>query len=114
MSQPHPSFRALHVAQDLIAALPDVIRAVATHDRPLADQLRRAAQSVLLNLAEAGGHAGGNRRQRVHSAFGSALETKAALHVALHWRYADAAKVADAHELADRVSALCYRMLHPR
>ncbi|MCB9630647.1 MAG: hypothetical protein H6721_00620 [Sandaracinus sp.] len=45
MSQPIPTFQALNLSYDLIAALPGVLKAVARHDRPLADQLRRAAQS---------------------------------------------------------------------
>ena len=48
MSQPIPTFQALNLSYDLIAALPGVLKAVARHDRPLADQLRRAAQSVVL------------------------------------------------------------------
>ena len=114
MSQPTQPFQALSLANDLIAALPDVLLAVARHDRSLADQLRRAAQSVVLNLAEAGGHTGGNRRLRFQSAFGSAQETKAALHIARCWRYAESTKVAEAHELADRVARICWRMLNPR
>ena len=70
MSQPIPTFQALDLSYDLIAALPGVLKAVARHDKPLADQLRRAAQSVALNLAESTGHEAGNRRQRIQSAWG--------------------------------------------
>ena len=114
MSQPNQPFQALSLAYELIAALPGVLASVARHDRPLADQLRRATQSVVLNLAECSGHAAGNRRLRVESAFGSAQETKAALHIARCWGYADSAKVAEAYELADRVARVCWRMLRPR
>ena len=114
MSQPHPTFRPLQLAYDLIAALPELVRAVARHDRPLADQLRRAAQSVVLNLAESGGHEGGNRRLRYQSAFGSAQETKAALHIARCLGYVDAADAERAYVLADRVAGACWRMLHKR
>ena len=114
MSQPTQPFQALSLAYELIASLSTVVAAVARHDRPLADQLRRAAQSVVLNLAECSGHSAGNRRLRVESAFGSAQETKAALHIARCWGYADSAKVAEAYELADRVARVCWRMLRPR
>ena len=114
MSQPIPTFQALNLSYDLIAALPRVLKAVARHDRPLADQLRRAAQSVVLNLAESGGHDGGNRRLRYQSAFGSAQETKAALHIARCLGYVDAADADRAFRLADRVAGACWRMLHKR
>ncbi|MCB9625241.1 MAG: four helix bundle protein [Sandaracinus sp.] len=106
--------QALNLSYDLIAALPGVLKAVARHDRPLADQLRRAAQSVVLNLAESGGHDGGNRRLRYQSAFGSAQETKAALHVARCLGYVDAADAERAFRFADRVAGACWRMLHKR
>ncbi|MCB9612001.1 MAG: four helix bundle protein [Sandaracinus sp.] len=114
MSQPIPTFQALDLSYDLIAALPDVIRAVSRRDRSLADQLRRAAQSVALNLAESTGHEAGNRRQRIRSAFGSAQETKTALRIARGWRYVDAADAERAYVLADRIAGACWRLLHKR
>ena len=114
MSQPIPTFQALNLSYDLIAALPDVIRAVSRRDRSLADQLRRAAQSVALNLAESTGHEAGNRRQRIRSAFGSAQETKTALRIARGWRYVDAADAERAYVLADRIAGACWRLLHKR
>ncbi|MEZ4247555.1 MAG: hypothetical protein R3B99_04865 [Polyangiales bacterium] len=50
MSQPPQPFRAL-VAYQLIESLGPVIPVIRKHDASLADQLRRAAQSVALNLA---------------------------------------------------------------
>ncbi|MCB9621879.1 MAG: four helix bundle protein [Sandaracinus sp.] len=82
--------------------------------RSLADQLRRAAQSVALNLAESTGHDAGNRRQRIRSAFGSAQETKTALRIARGWRYIDAADAERAYVLADRIAGACWRLLHKR
>ncbi len=55
---------------------------VGRHDRNLLDQLRRAASSVPLNLAESDGVQGGNRRQRRLTALGSAREVGACLDVA--------------------------------
>ncbi|MCB9630761.1 MAG: hypothetical protein H6721_01205 [Sandaracinus sp.] len=48
MSQPPQPFRALHVAYQLIESLGPVIPVIRKHDASLADQLRRAAQSVAL------------------------------------------------------------------
>ncbi len=65
-----------------------IFRVVAQVDRNLADQLRRAATSVPLNLAESDGMSGGNRRQRRLSALGSAREVVACLDVAEAMGYA--------------------------
>ena len=50
---------------------------IARHDRDLARQLRRAATSVPLNVAEGAGSGGGNRRLRYETAQGSAREVSA-------------------------------------
>ena len=109
MSQPTQPFRALSLSYDLIEALSSVIPAVRRCDASLADQLRRAAQSVALNLAESTGNTRGNRRLRIESAFGSAQE-KAALHIARCWGYVDAASVERAFGLADDIAKLCWRL----
>lgn len=110
MSQPNQPFQALSLAYDLVEALSSVIPAVRKHDRHLADQLRRAASSVALNLAESTGNRDGNRRLRIETAFGSAQETKAALHIARCWGYVDAAAAQRAFELADRVAQMCWKL----
>ncbi|MFO0681753.1 MAG: four helix bundle protein [Sandaracinus sp.] len=51
-------------------------------DRSLVDQMRRAAASVPLNLAESDGVTAGNRRQRRLTALGSARELGACFDVA--------------------------------
>lgn len=48
-------------------------------------QLRRAASSVSLNLAEGSGRAGADRRQHFRFARGSALESRACLLVGHAW-----------------------------
>jgi len=76
------------------------------HDRSLAHQLRRAAQSVTLNLAESAGHHGGNRRLRNESALGSAYETWACLRIARSWGYIATNSAGDALAIVDRVAAM--------
>jgi four helix bundle protein len=110
MSQPPQPFRALSLSYDLIEALSSVIPAIREHDASLADQLRRAAQSVALNLAESTGNSRGNRRSRIETAFGSTQETKAALHIARCWRYVDEAAIRRAFDLADDIAKLCWRL----
>ena len=76
---------SLQVCRDCVP----VIRKIAGVDRNLADQLRRAVASVPLNVAEGDGQVGGNRRQRLLTALGSARETNAVLDVALAMNYLD-------------------------
>jgi four helix bundle protein len=52
-------------------------RVVREQDKALADQMKRAAQSVVLNIAEARGSDAGNARSRFATACGSAKEVRA-------------------------------------
>ena len=63
----------------LLSTLRPVIAGISRQDRDLARQLRRAATSVLLNLAEGSGQRGGHRRERHRTALGSALEVRACI-----------------------------------
>ena len=60
---------------------------IARQDGDLARQLRRAASSIALNVAEGSGVHGGNRRQRYATALGSARETLACFDVAVAMDY---------------------------
>ena len=74
---------ALEVARDAAVAA----KLIALQDIDLAKQLRRAAASVPLNLAEGAGVSGGHRRQRYMTALGSARETRACFDVAVALDY---------------------------
>ncbi len=78
------------VMLDAITAMRPLVRSIESHDRDLASQLRRAASSVVLNLAEGSGSFGGVRRQRYRTALGSARETVACLQVAARFGYVEA------------------------
>ncbi len=65
-----------------LVRLRPVLATIERRDPDLARQLRRAAASVALNMAEGQGNEGGTRRQRYLSALGSARETLSCLEVA--------------------------------
>ena len=107
-----PSFRVLDASYELISLLVPVVAAVGRHDRSLRDQLRRAATSIPLNLAEGFGLEGGHKKQRFLTALGSAREVTAILEVARRWRYVTDAQAAEAARLLDSVAAMTYRLAH--
>jgi len=103
-------FDAYDRSVDLLRTLAPLLATLAATDASLADQLRRAAQSVTLNIAEANRRTLRDRRNRFRIALGSAAEVAACLDVALALGYVDDAAVAAALELVDRVRAMTYRL----
>lgn len=106
---------ALQVTQislELIRALRPLMPRLRQRDKSLADQLRRAATSITLNLGEAQYSDPGNRRARLCTAAGSAGETLLALQSAEEWGYLSASQTAAALALCGRVIAILWRMTH--
>jgi four helix bundle protein len=104
------SLQAQQVALEAVKRLGPVIERIHRRDRSLSDQIRRAASSVVLNLAEASYNNAGHRRARLESARGSANEVRAALGLALAWGYIDEARAHDIDTHYDRVLAMTYRL----
>jgi four helix bundle protein len=108
------AFDALTIALELIAALREPLTTIRRADRDLAEQLRRAASSVALNISEARRREGRDRSHLFRVAAGSAAEARAALDVACAWGYVDNAAMARARSLMDRELAMLWRLTHPR
>ncbi|MEW6744208.1 MAG: four helix bundle protein, partial [Planctomycetota bacterium] len=81
-------------------------------DPKLFDQIRRAASSVPLNIAEGSRRHGKDRLQLYRIAAGSADELRTALRVALAWGELDRPAVAEPLVLLDRVLAMLWRLTH--
>jgi four helix bundle protein len=108
---------SLHVhtlALQALASLRPVVVRVQRHDRALAAQLRGALSSMALNIGEAAYSDPGNKRARLHSAAGSANESRSALAVAVAWAYVAEHDTAEGLALLDRVIAMLWRLLHPK
>jgi len=105
-------FISYEVAVQLVTSLRELVPIIERSDRELADQLRRAAGSVVLNLAEGQRSAKGNKQKHYAIAHGSANEVKAALEVARAWGWIDEAQGVGA--ILDRLLALLWRLTHPR
>ena len=95
-------------ARGVVQELASLLRVVREQDKALADQLKRAAQSVVLNIAEARGSDAGNARARFATACGSAKEVRAALDVASDWGYIEAQTAAHLDEKLDEVCAITW------
>jgi four helix bundle protein len=86
-----------------------VAKQIARSDADLARQLRRAATSIPLNVAEGSGVAGGNRRVRYATALGSAREVRACFDCADALGYVDSHIEAELERL-DKVIATLYKL----
>ncbi|MEZ4399832.1 MAG: four helix bundle protein [Kofleriaceae bacterium] len=94
----------------LIRLLRPLVAEINRSSPGLGDQLRRAATSVALNLAEGTRRIGADKRRVYRIAAAEAQELKAALAVAVAWGYLDDSATTSAMELAERVGATTYRL----
>jgi len=79
----------------------------------LADQLRRAALSVPLNIAEAGGKSEADARRYYAIARGSALECAAIVDAFEALRFASSDDLAEPRETLERVVSMLTRLTRP-
>jgi four helix bundle protein len=105
-------FIAYEVSVQLVGSLRELVPLIEQNYRDLGDQIRRAASSVVLNLAEGQRSQKGNKAKHYALAHGSANEVKAALHVACAWGWVGEAKQPLA--ILDRLLAILWRLTNPR
>ena len=108
------SLHVLDLSIEVLRELAPLVQRIGQADRSLADQIRRAANSVVLNLGEAARSNPGNRRARLHSAMGSANEVRVALRAAAAWGSVSQTAADAVDDKLDRVVAMTWRWLHPR
>jgi four helix bundle protein len=98
--------RALEAA----AGLRQVMPVVKKRDRSLFDQIHRAMNSVVLNIAEADGNDPGTAKARFASACGSAKEVRAGLQLGIAYGYFPSTKVRAIDIALDEVCAMSWRL----
>ena len=101
---------AYEVSLDLIRSIRPLVDLLEARDKDLADQIRRAASSVCLNLAEGSRRAKGDPRRLYSYASGSAMEVKAAIDVAEAWGWVE--HVDRPRQLLDRLLGLLWGLTH--
>ncbi len=105
-------FDALEVSLALVQSLGAPLSVLRTRDPQLFDQIRRAATSLLLNLAEGRKRIGRDRLNHWRIASGSADEVRAALRVAAAWGDLGPASCERSFQLLDRIAAMLWRLTH--
>ena len=103
-------FDALEVSLEMIRELRGSLSEIRTRDRDLYLQMRRAAASIALNLAEGRARAGKDRIHHWRIARGCAEELLAALRVAEAFGDIDLTSNSPALALLNRVLAMLYRL----
>jgi four helix bundle protein len=101
---------AYAVSKSLIRSLRTIVPIIKKNDRDLADQLKRAATSVLLNVAEGEYRAAGDRRHAFEIAAGSANEVRACLDAADAWGWP--IDDSEAREHLKRVQGMLWGLVH--
>jgi four helix bundle protein len=105
-------FHTLDLALAAQRAVVPLVGRVQRHDRKLAQQLKDATNSFVLNLGEGAYSDPGTRRSRYQSSAGSASEVRMGLHAAVGWRYLRQEEAESALEYLDRLLASLWKLTH--
>jgi len=100
------------MALSIVEALAPLMPLIQRQDRALALQLRAAASSMVLNIAESEYSDPGNRRARLFTAAGSANESRSAMRVAIAWGYIRGERAADVLARFNEVLAILWKLTH--
>jgi four helix bundle protein len=98
--------RALEAAGGLRQVLPVARK----RDRSLFEQIHRAMNSVVLNIAEADGNDPGTAKARFASACGSAKEVRAGLQLMVAYGYVSSSRINEVDIALDEVCAMSWRL----
>jgi four helix bundle protein len=105
-------FTTLDLALEAQQAVAPLIKRVQRHDRKLAQQLRDATNSFLLNLGEGAHSDPGTRRSRYQNAAGSTSEVLVGLRGSVGWGYLSAEELSPAAAKLDRLLGALWKLTH--
>ena len=105
-------FELYDVILQLIAELRPLVEKLRQRDRDQALQLKKAANSILSNVAEGSRRQGRDRLQLWNIAAGSAGEVRVQIEAAMAWGDLELDSSKAALELLDRSLAMLWRMTH--
>ena len=106
-------FEAEAVTDLIVIEVAGVVRRI-RGDAELARQMRNSTQSISSNVGEGAGRFGKDRRLHFSYAYGSARELRQQLKFAVAFGHVDDASIERLRDLLDRVSAMLWRLTHPR
>ncbi len=104
------AFIAAEIAIEIAGRVRPVVEAVRRHDAELADQIYRAAKSVVLNVAEGGRRFGKDRNYSFRIGAGSCAEIVAGVRFAIEWGFCE--KPEELLALCDRELAILWKLEH--
>jgi four helix bundle protein len=106
------TLRVLDDIVDTIASVHRLCRSVARHDADLSRQIKRAINSLGLNVGEGLSARAGNRTVRLESAMTSGREAIFGLRIAGAAAYLDSSTVARQIDAIDRIVAILYKLTY--
>ena len=101
-------FHAGEVALEIGASIRPVVLEVRRHDADLADQIYRAAKSLVLNASEGGRRGGKDRSYHFRIAAGSTAEVAAGVRFAIAWGFCSSQP--ELFALIDRELAMLWKL----
>ncbi len=106
------SLKVAEIAHSIVTELRPLLPRIKRMDRALADQLLRAANSMVLNVGEGEYSDAGTRRARFFTAAGSTNETRTALRLAAGWGYLKPEQVEAVLRRLGVVQAMLWKLSH--
>ena len=105
-------FDCLDASYQLLEDLCAPLEKIRARDARLHTQLRTAAASISLNIAEGRARAGKDKRHLWRVALGSTEEVQSILHVAVRLRDITEQDTVPAHAALDRLRGMLWKMTH--
>jgi len=107
----HERLRSYEFTLEIAKKMPDMLRGFPLGSSYLADQLKRAISSILLNQAEGNGRRTPKERRRFFDiAIGSATESAAIFDIVYSYGYIDQNTYAEAKDKLEQIVRILYKL----